>query len=820
MLDETNARIILLTAPAGYGKTTLAQQWLAGQPNAWYRGTPASADVAALALGVAVAAAELVPAADERLRERLRATNQPEEETDVLAELLAEDLAAWPPEAWLAIDDYQFAMEAEAAERFIEHLTELAPIRLFVTSRNRPTWATARRILYGEVFELERDALAMSDKEASEVLEDGGEHAPALVERAQGWPAVIGLAALTDSVVVPEEGLPAQLYNYFAEEVYLQAEPAVRWGLCQLAIAPSITHELAQHLFGLETGALILSHGVRLGVLSGERPGPYALHPLLRGFLEAKLSERGSHAVGHVVDVIARFLVERRMWDESFAVIERFGDAAALNELVGAALDEMLERGRLPTLERWLSHANAQDVEEPILDLAQAEIAFRQGAHLKAWSLASNAALGFGNSHRLASRSLFRAGQSAHLSAKEDLAYDLHRRARDVASTDDERVEAIQGQLSAALDLEVDEVDELRKELDRFEPESPKAALRLATARLFMATRRGGLVDALNAAQSTLELVPLVRDPLARSGFRYVLAYSLGIAGRYAEALAQADAALEEAERYRLEFVLPHAFVTKAMAELGLRHFTSAGSLLNRAERIARKSSDAHVQWFARAVQIRLSLARGTVSDPGIHVNPRNAKGLTKALYGELIATSSLFEACAGSLDRAEMLASRAQEVTASGEAGTLVLWARAITEDRRDSSTAGRLASDAFDRTLQLGYRDYFVCAYRGYPRLLELLFPHREQTADLLEILAEAQDFKLARQAGLEPPTVALQEAHRLTNREREVYDLMLQGLSNREIANTLFISEATAKLHVRHILAKLGVRSRTEAVLRGIS
>src|SRR5688572_13851303 len=134
MLDEANARIILLTAPAGYGKTTLAQQWLRDRPSAWYRGTPASADVAALALGLAVAAAEIVPRADERLRERLRATNQPEEETDVLAELLAEDLAAWPTDAWLVIDDYQFATEADAAEDFVDRLTELAPVRLFVTS--------------------------------------------------------------------------------------------------------------------------------------------------------------------------------------------------------------------------------------------------------------------------------------------------------------------------------------------------------------------------------------------------------------------------------------------------------------------------------------------------------------------------------------------------------------------------------------------------------------------------------------------------------------------------------------------------------------
>jgi DNA-binding NarL/FixJ family response regulator len=50
-------------------------------------------------------------------------------------------------------------------------------------------------------------------------------------------------------------------------------------------------------------------------------------------------------------------------------------------------------------------------------------------------------------------------------------------------------------------------------------------------------------------------------------------------------------------------------------------------------------------------------------------------------------------------------------------------------------------------------------------------------------------------------------------LSNREREVYELVAQGRSNRQIAASLFISESTAKVHVRHIFEKLGVRSRVE-------
>jgi ATP/maltotriose-dependent transcriptional regulator MalT len=56
-------------------------------------------------------------------------------------------------------------------------------------------------------------------------------------------------------------------------------------------------------------------------------------------------------------------------------------------------------------------------------------------------------------------------------------------------------------------------------------------------------------------------------------------------------------------------------------------------------------------------------------------------------------------------------------------------------------------------------------------------------------------------------------------LTTREHDVLALVADGLSNREIAHDLAISEHTVKFHLASVFGKLGVSTRTEAVQRGV-
>jgi LuxR family maltose regulon positive regulatory protein len=94
--------------------------------------------------------------------------------------------------------------------------------------------------------------------------------------------------------------------------------------------------------------------------------------------------------------------------------------------------------------------------------------------------------------------------------------------------------------------------------------------------------------------------------------------------------------------------------------------------------------------------------------------------------------------------------------------------------------------------------YRDRLLAAFAELPETM---------IADLVSNLQEKLP-TLSRPAGLIEP---------LSDRELEVLRLMADGYSNREIAETLIFTVATAKKHAENIYGKLGVHSRTQAIVR---
>ena len=85
--------------------------------------------------------------------------------------------------------------------------------------------------------------------------------------------------------------------------------------------------------------------------------------------------------------------------------------------------------------------------------------------------------------------------------------------------------------------------------------------------------------------------------------------------------------------------------------------------------------------------------------------------------------------------------------------------------------------------------------------------------------KVLQEFSRLAAATEGGAtKPGGVAGKAALALTEREHEVLRALARGLSNREIAELLVITEGTVKNHVSNLIEKMGVRDRTQAILKG--
>jgi LuxR family maltose regulon positive regulatory protein len=821
LLDETQSRYIVLVAPAGYGKTTLARQWLAGQERkaVWFRAGPASTDVAALALGIAHAAERVLDGTGTRLQEHLRTSHSPNSEVIRIAEILVDDLAHWPEDLWMVIDDYQHLAYEPSAEQLIDAVVARGTIPLFVTSRMRPSWVSAKRLLYGEVAEFGRNILAMTHEEAARAVPpktDAGVLA-GLVALAEGWPAVIGLASLIQSPkLLAGDEIPEALHSYFAEELYQELSAELQWNLVQLSLAATVDVELAQLLFG-PNGRLVLEEAFDRGFLN--RDGDtYDLHPLLRQFLRSKLAGADSQIKASTVETIAYAALEKSAWDEAFTLASEFRVGELLNALLGRALDDLLSKGRLATLERWLEEAHKLIPSADVVALAEVELAFRKGRWPEAEDKARHLAIRLSRQHPLASRALFRAAQVAQLDDRPSEALELLSEARIRSTTSADLRRVLWSRFITLSDLEKPrQTSEALKEFEKLAPESVEDKIRLSHGPIHLAVRWGGIRQALDRHRSALELLDRTTDPVVRSGFLQSYGTALNLAARYSDAYALADRQIADAKRFGLDWVGTHGLEMKALAQIGLRDFQGAQAALRTAWQLAEAADDFHAQVNAQALLARISLAQGAPVRALELLDMSGSRNVGPGMEGEVRSMRALALACRGAIEEADAEIEASESITTHLEARGLRAFAKVLAADRRgDDGARHKQLEFALIDAQVTGNADSFVVAYRLAPNLLNAIVGTDLALSDFLLRPLATYDSRLAEKAGLNQRGLGIRPATLLTDREEEVLELLRQGMSNREIAQTLWIAQSTAKVHVRHIFEKLGVRSRTEAAL----
>lgn len=803
MLNESPERIKLLVAPAGYGKTTLARQWLQGRRTAWHTCTPASADVAALASGIARAAESVCADAGHELRVRL-ASIDADAEPDTLGAMLARDLERWPASAWLVIDDYHLLHGVPAADRVLEELLRAPAINLLLLARHRPRFVSARRILYGDFFELTREELAMTDAEAAELLQLTDGASADVVTAARGWPAVLALASISPSPLRSVDGTP-HLYAFFAEEVYRSLVPSIQRLLTELALYEPRSRLLA--LEGSPEHQEAVLDALGSSGLVTRQEDTLDMHPLFRDFLLQKLSSEVRHEADHVVDRAIAFTIANRLWEEAATLVETHRRCGYISPLLAAATTDLLAAGRAALVSRLAAQALEPS---PPVDLALAEVAFRYGRFHESEALANRAA-GSADDDDLEARALVTAGRAAHAASREREAAAYFARIRTLTCRSETKRTGILGELAAAIELERDDALPLLRSLGR-PHELPADERVVVVSRMINLETRFSLPVSLSEGLAMWQLLSHVRDPIARSSFRNVFGYSLASIGRVDDTMALMDEQLEDAERSRLEFVIPYSLVNRALANLMKREYLVAQELLDEADERAQRTCDETALFISWGVRTRLYNAQAAYEIALSRAFPAT-QSQTKSLHGELGAAYAVALAGASELDRATEYAKRAEassraiEVTASAPAALAIVALR-----QGESELALQQARRALESVSRCGMLDCFVAAYRGCPELVLTLLSDRDAYEDLERVLTTASDVSLFQR---EPRSTSVLS---LSPREREVLALVARGMSNAEIAKALFISHMTVKVHVHHIFEKLGVRSRAEAAVRG--
>ena len=396
MEEWHRARVILMVAPAGFGKSTTAMLWLRQEmaadyaPRAaWVSLNPTFDTPERFVELVGTHLEPFLPA----VREAIQLGNTGDFPIEQVLTAILVEIARCERRVVLVLDDLH-VIESDAVLVLIQSLIDHAPenLRLVLLSRSRPRLQFSRILLSSAMLQFGIDDLAFDHDEFVQfartrwsVADIKQEALDSIEARTRGWPAGLQLLvqALPATLSLSEVDLEAisamaDLWEYLESEILRRMPERMQQLLVQSSLLPFLSVDLCAALLGWSTDEVeqVLESAARSNSLitsfrsrtSASMSITYRVHPVLQEYLQRRLfstytkvqigvqQRRAAEwlATNHNVDMALALLRPNAETDVSAA------DVTCAAEIVERMSGQALQQMELTSIKRWAAHLSSE----------------------------------------------------------------------------------------------------------------------------------------------------------------------------------------------------------------------------------------------------------------------------------------------------------------------------------------------------------------------------------------------------------------------------------------------------------------------------
>jgi LuxR family transcriptional regulator, maltose regulon positive regulatory protein len=843
--------LTLISAPAGYGKTTLLSDWRfrfgSEYPLAWLSLDPGDNNLARFLTYVSAALETLDPELPRDLVSLLHLPQLPPAEELIAA--LINGVAAFPRDFALVLDDCHVITDPTIHATLAYLLDHLPPtMHLVMLTRADPPLHLAKLRARGDLVELRAADLGFTIEEASIFfnmvmdLHLSAENISALDQRTEGWAVGLQIAGLSlqnkadvGAFIHAFAGSNRHILDFLSEEVIQGQTEEVQTFLLHTSILDRLSGPLCDAVLGeMCNSAQILVELERKNLflipLDDERHW-YRYHHLFSELLFQELKRTQPASENLLYERAANWFKENGYLEDAVGYTLKAGKYEDATRLMDQTRVKVLDRGDIRLWFHWLNILPENMIQkDPFLSFNFASYLTLAGFFELAEKWLRLAEDGF--------RPMVATNPHAALRVLGIPTYrSVHARYQGDYSR---AIGLCQDTLGRIPEAEIRYIGVVQLFLGQayfYAGDTHKAEQVLTDA--IQTNLASGHLDAyinashhlaqlrvlqgcLSEAREIYEKVALPVKHLAPpvlAGAEHACLGDLKREWNQLEAASvEIQKGLELAEAGDHIMYLTDVYLARVRLALSLKDWEAAHSYLQKAEGVAHRSPSSIEIALIQAWRARLNLAQGKLAEAIAWAESKEAQkvaSLNPQHEFELLTLARIWLG-QGKTDQAasllETVRITAEEAGRSGRGLEAQMLQALVDQEAGDEKRAFENIIQVLDRAEPEGYMRTFI--EEGTP-MAKLLYKVSTQAATAIceyaARLLEAYNQEQAEQ----PPYQSAMRIEPLSKREIEVLRLLANGHSNKEIATQLVISLGTVKRHVIHIFQKLDAANRTQAV-----